>query len=61
MAILIFLTPKVSLLFLNLNKELKLIFLTHDVNDIWKSVIEKKENYSAIVPHLFLLQISTEW
>ena len=43
MAILIFLTPKLSLLFLNLNKELQLIFLTHDVNDIWKSVIEKKK------------------
>ena len=51
-----FLTSKPSLLILNLNKVLKLIFLPNQVYDISNSVI-----YSAIVPHLFLLQIYTEW
>ena len=37
-----FLASKPSLLLLNLNKELKLIFTPHQVYDIWDSVIEKK-------------------
>ena len=57
MAVLIFLTSKPSLLFSNLNKELKLIFLPYQVYDISNSVI----SYSAIVPHLFLLQTYAEW
>ena len=57
MAVLIFLTSKPSLLFSNLNKELKLIFSPYQVYDISNTVII----YSAIVPHLFLLQTYAEW
>ena len=67
MAILIFLTSKHSLVLLNINKELKLVFSPHHVYDIWNSMIKtkkkkkKNENYSAMAPHLFLLQVYTEW
>ena len=61
MAILIFLTSKPSLLVSNLNKELKLIFVI--TSSLWylKQRDRKKEYYSAIVPHLFILQLYTEW
>ena len=61
MAIVIFLTSKPSLLLLNLNEEPRFIFSPYQIYDTWKYVIEKKENYSAIVAYLFLLQIYTEW
>ena len=57
MAVLIFLTPKPSLLFSNLNKELKVIFSPYQVYDISNTEI----SCSAIVPHLFLLQTYAEW
>ena len=60
MVIFIYLTSKPSLLLLNLTKEFKLIFLPHQVYDISKQCDLKKQNYSDIVPHLFLLQIYTE-
>ena len=54
MEMLIFLTSKPSLLLLDLNKELKLIFSPNQVYDILKKCDLNKENYLAIVPHLFL-------
>ena len=49
MAILIFLTPKPSLLLLNLNKELKLSFSQHQVYDFEKAGSKKRKllSYSA--------------
>ena len=54
MEMLIFLTSKTSVLLLDLNKELKFIFSPNQVYDILKKCDLNKENYLAIVPHLFL-------
>ena len=58
MVVLIFWNSKPSLLLLNLTKELKLIF-HHIKFMIFETVWSEKKNYSAIVPHPFLLQIYT--
>ena len=57
MEMLIFLTSKTSVLLLDLNKELKLIFSPNQVYDTLKKCDLNKENYLAIVLHLFL----SEW